>query len=242
MCKLGIYIDFDNIWASVLDLVSEIKLKKESKENINKLERCFIDLIDKVIYEFNDENIKYIKAFSDFEKLPFSKQINIIDILHSKGIQTYIPYVRNNKDMSDRALIISAIKDIAIDKRNLDKIILLTGDIDYLPLFEFLSESTEVSFEIYSFKNRLSDGYKEVFYLKNKLELIDEILDIDSQKLEDSKKFKIFKGYLHEKKLDVITRELTDLKLTITNLNRKYYCNFEEQRIKKYIKRIKNEN
>ena len=241
MKNIGIYIDFDNIWASILDNVPTLlkrNIEEDKKVQID-IEKEFIQTIDKIVQFSSTKNlnIKFIKAFSDFDKLLFSKYINVIDILHSKGIQTNMPYVRNNKDMSDRALIISAIKDIAIDNREINKMLLLTGDIDYLPLFEFLSESTNIEFELLSFKNRFNKGYNEVFYLKNKIHFIDTLVEKDSIKLEDEKKFTIFKNYLDEKQLTVINRNI-DLKLIIRNLNREYYCRFEPIKLKKYVSNL----
>jgi hypothetical protein len=242
MDNIGVYIDFDNIWASILDNVPTLLLKYNIDEDNEKhIRKEFEYTIDKIIdsIKSNNANIKFIKAFSDFDKLLFIKDVNVIDILHSKGIQTYMPYVRNNKDMSDRALIISTIKDIAIDKRNINKMLLLTGDIDYLPLFEFLSESTIVEFEILSFKNRFNQGYAEVFYLKDKIKFIDTIIERNSLELEDNKKLLMFQKYLENNNIDV-KKERVDIKKTIRELNNEYYCRFEHNRIKKFISKLKN--
>jgi hypothetical protein len=241
MDNIGVYIDFDNIWASILDNVPTLLKYDIDEDNKKYITTEFEYTIGKIIdsIKSNNANIKFIKAFSDFDQLLFIQDINVIDILHTKGIQTYMPYVRNNKDMSDRALIISTIKDIAIDKRNINKMLLLTGDIDYLPLFEFLSESTTVEFEILSFKNRFNQGYNEVFYLKDKIKFIDTIIGRNSLELEDNKKLRMFQKYLENNNIDV-KKERVDIKKTIRELNNEYYCRFEHYRIKKFISKLKN--
>jgi len=238
---VGLYIDFDNLWASILDIVPEIKKKDEDDKSIlNKIIQKLNDTLNQIIKTLEEENmeIKFIKAYSDYTQLLFNDKINIIDILHKKGIKTIHPYVRGNKDMSDRALIIGVIEDIFFSE-NVDLILVLTGDIDYLPLFEFISSKTEKDFSLISFKNRLNKGYEELFYLKNKILIIDDLLEIDSVELEDEKKFEIFKEFLEEKGLN-IDRGI-DIKQTRKNLNNYYYCNFEENRIYKLIKRLKND-
>ena len=236
--SLGIYFDFDNFWAGLLDTVPTL-YKLELTENIKKdIEKQFSKVLEKVL---ENKNIKYIKSYSDFDKLPYAKDINMIDLLHNKGIQTYMPYVRGNKDMADRALIISVIKDIIIEKKKVDKIIIITGDIDYLPLFEFLSEDSEVDFELLSFENRFNTAYQDVFYIKNKINFIDKLIDQNSKELENEKKFKVFKEYLEEQKLTVIDKNI-NFKSVSSKINKEHYFRIESWRMNNFVKKIRQEH
>jgi hypothetical protein len=240
-----IYFDFDNIWATLLDAtnsVSKYNIKDdENLKNIQKdLQKSLEDFLNKILEYLTEKySVKYIKAYSDFNSLLFSEHVNIVDTLHKYGIKTYTPYVRNNKDMSDRALIIAAIHDVMSKEPEImePKLILFTGDIDYLPLFEYISEYTDCEFEIFSFENRLSQGYSEVFYTKNKITKIDELLGINTKELEEAKKLQIFKEYVQEKNLDI--NKHIDYQRTIRNLNREYYCRFNQNSIKSYIQKLK---
>ena len=236
----GLYIDFDNFWNSILDLVTEIRKRDEKDKNImNNIENKFNEILDNLLSNLKQKNleIKFIKAYADFNNLPYSNVINIIDMLHKKGIKTIHPYVRGNKDMSDRALIIGVIDDLFFNE-NVDSIFILTGDIDYLPLFDFISSKTEKEFFLISFENRFNNAYKEIFYLENKIVFLDEILSISSKSLECEKKLDIFKEFLETKKLDI--NKGINYKETMNNLNSYYYCKFDEKLIKELIKKLKN--
>jgi hypothetical protein len=141
--------------------------------------------------------------------------------------------------MSDRALIIGVIEDIFFSE-NIDLIFVLTGDIDYLPLFEFISSKTDKDFYLISFKNKFNTAYNEIFYLNDKILFIDELLKINSQDIEYNKKVEIVKEFLKEKNLDI--EKGIKYKETIDNLNSYYYCKFDEKLLQKIIKQIKEEN
>ena len=249
--RIGMYIDFDNCYATLLDRIGNLyykdweeklynDIKKQLEHNIRKL----IQDIEKSLHNGDEQenNIVYAKAFSDFNRLPYNSEINIIDVLHKSGIKTFYPYVQRNKDMSDRALIISVIEDIFFKQKEsagIDTLILLTGDIDYLPLFDFFMEYSKINFYLLTFKNRFSSAYNDIFYMKNRILFIDDLFKIDTTKIEDDKKFKIFseeiimqanrgKQWLDEKKF----------RTTINDINNKCYFRLEDERAKKFIKRL----
>lgn len=235
--SLGIYFDFDNFWAGLLDTITTISKQKLSEQAKKDIEQKFTQTINKIL---PNENIKFIKAYSDFDKLPFSKDLNMIDLLHNKGIQTYMPYVRGNKDMADRALIISVIKDIIIEKKKVEKIIIVTGDIDYLPLFEFLAEDSEVDFELLSFENRFNTAYKDVFYIKNKIRFIDTLIKEKSKELEYEKKLKAFQKYLRENNLSIMDK--LNYRKIASQINSENYFRINHNLIRQFVQKLKQEH
>jgi len=261
--RIGLYIDFDNCYASMLDMIEDLYYEKnldtvndqkKVHDRIKKeLDKTIRNLINKIEEHFDisnqseqKNNIVYAKAFSDFNRLPYSESINIIDILHKNGIKTFYPYIRKNKDMSDRALIINIIEDIFFKQKqsnNIDTLILLTGDIDYLPLLDFFIEYSKTNFYLLSFKNRYSPAYDDIFYMKNKIIFIDDLFNVDTTEIEDEKKYKIFSEEIFKCE-NKTSKWLSDkhFKKTISDINNKCYFRLEEDRAKRFITRLLNEN
>ncbi len=254
--RIGMYIDFDNYYAGLLDMIENVYYlndEKVYKEIEKELDKNIHDLLNKIENPFKDNNkneqknnIVYAKAFSDFNRLPYNESINIIDILHKNGIKTFYPYVRKNKDMSDRALIINVIEDIFFKQKesnNIDTLILLTGDIDYLPLLDFLIEYSKINFYLLTFKNRYSLAYKDIFYMRDKIIFIDDLFGINTEEMEDKKKYKIFSEMIlnYENKRD---KWLTDsiFRKIISNINNECYFRLEENRAQKSIRNLLKEN
>jgi hypothetical protein len=263
----GIYIDFENFWYSILDQTDDFlsKFDFEEKENENdklkenrkkrnesivkNLKNCIDKNFDTLIEKINSyykTQVRFIKAYADFSNLYAAKElkeygINIIDHLRSKGIQTITPYVRGYKDMSDRALILGVVEDLFHENENINKIFLLTGDIDYYPLFEFISHNYKKDFYIMSFKSFLNREYYKIFFMKDKIIELDTFLfnDINfSERLDDEKKEKCFLDFVKEKNI-VGPIENKRFKETIYNIGKHYYKNFDEKDIEKFNSRIK---
>ncbi len=238
-----VFIDFDNIYSGVIDIIPDLFKKEENdKEKLDKIYYWLDKIIDAIIKHYKNEKIyiRGIVAYANFNSLPYSNKLNIIDYLHKNGIKTVFPYIRNNKDMSDRALIIGVIEEIFFNPVYIDYIILLTGDIDYLPLLDFINSKTDKFIELISFENRFNSAYKNIYYLKGKIKFIDELIGINSRDSEDKKYIRILKDFLEAKKLNI--SEGINFEKTIRNLNNYYIYKFDNEKLKQCIEKIKNEN
>lgn len=185
----GIYLDWDNIWGGILTLL-EIKVVKD----INKrkpLESNQKEKIKTFMSEFSSklcqspqlgEEIRYIKAFADFDRLPHAVDFNpsISSLLHNSGIEPFISFVNAGgmkiKDASDRSLILEVIEDVFFSKKPIDTVIIASGDVDFYPLAAFIREHSDKRVRILSFKNRMSDFFKNLPSLRNELIFIEDIM------------------------------------------------------------------
>ena len=236
----AVYIDFENFWYSVLSISENIlNLKDLKEESINEIKNELKEIFEKII-NFIEENykteIRFIKAFADFTNLPLSENrtFKIIDEVRKIGIETVTPYVEGYKDMSDRALIVNVMEDLFYENKNLDKIFIITGDIDYYPLFEFISRNFRTEFYILSFKNRLNQKYKDIFFMKKKIIEIDNLFGIDSLQKEKEKKQKCIEEHF---KMNHLSGEI-DVEKTLNSLKKYYgYLKFTQKDIEFYIKK-----
>ncbi|QCI27992.1 NYN domain-containing protein [Caminibacter pacificus] len=255
----GVYIDFENFWYSVLDFAEDFlsrydfeekdeteeekRIRQEKNQKTIEFIKKFLDeKIDLLIEKINDKyktQVRFIKAYADFSNLYAVKEMkeygfNIIDFLRRKGIQTITPYVRGYKDMSDRALILGVVEDLLHENENISKIFILAGDIDYYPLFEFISHNYRKDFFILSFKSVLSREYYKIFFMKNRIVELDNLVfdfDLDSKELRKHKKEKCFKDFMIAKDIRYPIKE-ENLKKTAENLGKHYYLNFSEKEVK----------
>lgn len=215
----GIYLDWDNIWGGILSLF-EIKVEKDptkrkplespQKEKI----KTFLGEFSEKLYQSSqlEEEIRYIKAFADFDRLPHVIDFNpsITNLLHNAGIEPFISFVTAGglkiKDASDRSLILEVIEDVFFSKKPIDTIIIASGDVDFYPLAAFIREHSEKRVRFLSFKNRLSDFYKNLPALKNELIFIENIMGNSLETLtktlelpmepEEKSKYELFKSRL----------------------------------------------
>ena len=238
----GIYIDFENLWYSILVIEESFINPKEINEQIeqnliNKLKEIINELINFLNKTYFTE-IRFIKAYADFANLFLADKLKIINVLRSMGIETVTSYVRGSKDMSDRALIIGVIEDLLHENENLSKVFILTGDIDFYPLYEFISKNYTKDFFIISFENRLNSKYKEIFFLKDKIIDLDNILnDVlnnkKSRELEEYKKKLAIKNHMERNKLD--KNKPIDFKRTLEALHKHYpYLRFQKKDLEKF--------
>ena len=252
----GVYIDFENFWFSLLDRVEAFLSKfdfeegKNSKEINQKIKQDIINELDLILDTFiNQINIKhkteirFIKAYADFTNLYGSKElqnigIDVNDLLRRKGIQTITPYVRGYKDMSDRALILGVVQDLLHENENINKIFVIAGDIDYYPLFEFISHNYKKDYYIASFKSLLNKEYEKIFFMKNRIIKLDDFFEnYDSEAQREKKQLKCFEDFVKFKKLDL--NRSFDKDETTKNLNTHYYLNFNKDDIDKFILTLK---
>jgi len=237
-----IYIDFENLWYSILvieeSFINPKEITKEIEQNlINKLKEILNKLINFLNKTYFTE-IRFIKAYADFANLFLADKLKIINILRSMGIETITSYVRGSKDMSDRALIIGVIEDLLHENENLSKVFILTGDIDFYPLFEFMSKNYTKDFFVVSFENRLNSKYREIFFLKDKIIDLDNILnDVlngkKSRELEEEKKKLAIENHVKRNKLD--KNKPIDFKKTLEALHKHYpYLRFQKKDLEKF--------
>jgi len=236
----AIYIDFENFWYSVLLIEDsfvnpkELKSNNGIKENLKQQLKKLITEIIKYIEQNHKTEVRFIKAFADFNNLPIANELKIIDEIREMGIETITPYVSGYKDMSDRALIVSVMEDLLHENENLEKIFIITGDIDYYPLFEFISKNYKNEFYIVSFRNRLSRKYESVFFMKNRIIQLDSLIreDFDSIKKEQEKKEKCIENHFKINRLN----SNINRKETLEALHKHYpYLKFKERDLEKYI-------
>ncbi|MBI5195939.1 MAG: hypothetical protein HZA10_06425 [Nitrospirae bacterium] len=123
--RCGIYLDWDNIWGGILSFF-EIKVEKNPTKRkpleapLKEKIKTFLGEFSEKIYKNSqlDEEIRYIKAFADFDRLPHASDFNpsITNLLHNAGIEPFISFVTAGgfkiKDASDRSLILEVIEDV----------------------------------------------------------------------------------------------------------------------------------
>jgi len=238
----AIYIDFENFWYSILLMVDSFinpkELNNEIKKNLKQQLKNIVIEIIKYIEQNHKTEVRFIKAFADFNNLQIANELKIIDEIREMGIDTITPYVSGYKDMSDRALIVNVMEDLLHENENLEKIFIITGDIDYYPLFEFISKNYKNEFYVLSFKNRLNKKYKNVFFMKNRIIELDNLIDenFDSIKKEQEKKEKCIEEHFKRNRLNSDINK----KATLEALHKHYpYLKFKEKDLEKYINKKK---
>ena len=171
--NIGVYLDFDNIWGGLLREL-RIDVEDRRKKGISLLPaevdalKKLLDMLSLFIYEglskFFRSQVRYVKAFAVFSKLPFVTQIGEIQtLLHNSGIEPFTSFIAKDiKDASDRALILEVVEDIFFNQLPVDIIAIGSGDIDFYPLVSFFYEHSDKDLYILSFKNSLSRTYYEI--------------------------------------------------------------------------------
>ncbi len=173
--NIGIYLDFDNIWGGLLREL-RIDVEDRRKKGISLLPvevevlKELLNMLSSFIYEGLAyffpalSNVRYVKAFAVFSKLPFITQIGEIQtLLHNSGIEPFTSFIaKDTKDASDRALILEVVEDIFFNQLPVDIIAIGSGDIDFYPLVSFFYEHSDKELYILSFKNSLSYTYFEI--------------------------------------------------------------------------------
>lgn len=173
MYQLGLYIDLDNIYGACLDHFGI----KVGNSKFLEYERCIIEQFLYSLYlirslmvdslDRNDINIRFVKAFAEFENLPFSKTINIQQILSSVGIKLITPFYvkagkRKNKNASDIQLALEVATDLSIKRLDLDGIAIFSGDIDMYPVASWIKEHFGRDVYIVSYSKRINSIYQNL--------------------------------------------------------------------------------
>lgn len=195
--RCGVYLDWDNIWGGILDLLGIIVAKDESKRtSLSKPQKAKIEeFIRKFASDICDspliaDETRYIKAFADFDRVPHAKEFtpSLTDQLHNCGIEPLISFVRARgqkiKDASDRSLILEIIEDVFFSKKQINTIIIASGDVDFYPLLAFVREHSDKRICILTFKNRVSHFYEQLPSLRNDIFFIEDLMELDKFKIE----------------------------------------------------------
>ena len=241
--RLGVYVDFDNVWGGILRFLSIDPKKREKKYKVSGLtlseKKCFQDILENVLpqlfykyianhfslYEKDVGNaklklgeVRYVKAFSTFSKLPFHNIVgNVPAMLHKYGIEPFNSFLaKDEKDASDRALILEVIEDVFFNKVPVDHVVIVGGDIDFYPLFSFFYEHSDKDIYIASFRNSLSQDYFRIPLTNGKVIVLD---DLPLSPFEDSKTVK-----------DLFKEKYMQLKIE----ERNRYDEFKKHLIQKY--------
>jgi len=238
--NIGVYLDFDNIWGGLL---RELGIDPDERrkrgisllsEEILLLKRIMNEILPLIFYEgishrftstsyiprgrYFEEirkfgQVRYVKAFAVFSKLPFGDQVGDIQtILHNSGIEPFPSFIaKDTKDASDRSLILEVIEDIFFNRLPIDVVIIGSGDVDFYPLVSFFYEHSDKSLYILSFRNSKSSLYREIPLTMTKLidiedlqtgeESLEQVL-IREKKIifkEINEKFLKFRGLFLEK-------------------------------------------
>ena len=202
--NIGVYLDFDNIWGGLL---RELEIDPDERrkkgigllsEEISLLKKILKEILPLVFYEgiarrftftshilhknYLEEvgesgQVRYVKAFAVFSKLPFGDQIGDVQtILHNSGIEPFPSFIaKNTKDASDRSLILEVVEDIFFNRLPIDVVIIGSGDVDFYPLVSFFYEHSDKSLYILSFRNSKSSLYGEIPLTMAKLINIEDL-------------------------------------------------------------------
>ena len=195
--NIGIYLDLDNIWGGLLrELGINVEERKKKLIGLLPAERDLLkEILTKILpavlyvgiseeyHEYERGNIvanaevRFIKAFAVFSKLPFINQIDEIQtLLHNVGIEPFPSFIaKDTKDASDRALILEIVEDIFFNQLPIDVVILGSGDIDFYPLVSFFYEHSDKGLYLLSFRNSLSNIYLQIPLTQEKVLLIEDI-------------------------------------------------------------------
>ena len=195
--NIGIYLDLDNIWGGLLrELGINVEERKKKLIGLLPAERDLLkEILTKILpavlyvgisekfHEYEGSNVvantevRFIKAFAVFSKLPFINQIGEIQtLLHNVGIEPFPSFIaKDTKDASDRALILEIIEDIFFNQLPIDVVILGSGDIDFYPLVSFFYEHSDKDLYLLSFRNSLSNIYLQIPLTQEKVLLIEDI-------------------------------------------------------------------
>lgn len=186
----GVYIDFDNLYGSCIHYLGmnyDPDDKKDDKKDEHKVSehkfsffKCFIENLLRIIKNELPE-VAYMKAFAEYESLPFSKnfETGIPVFLHNLGVKPINPFVKynrnsKNKNASDISLALEVVTDLIVKKVPIDVVIIISGDADFYPLASWIRENTDKGVYIASHSSRASSMYiniQEYFIKIDKLYL-----------------------------------------------------------------------
>lgn len=183
--KVGIYIDFDNLYSGILATLKIEAIAKEiSKQEESNLKEV-IKIIPEILHNSFDKegyNISYIKSFAEYENIPHSRiyKPSIQTFLYNIGIKPINPFIHYNKksgktkNASDIALSLEIVTDLQIKNIPIDAVCILTGDIDLYPLVYWIKEHTNKKIYILSFNGKLNKTYRNLKMLAVEVLTIDE--------------------------------------------------------------------
>jgi uncharacterized LabA/DUF88 family protein len=172
----SVYIDFDNLYRGLIDNLNLIIKPSKEEEKATRFQllvfREILKCILKSLSYTGSEKARYIKAFAEFENLPFQEafNVNIPAFLYNLGIKPINPFTAYSKkgkkkrinNASDVSLTLEVVSDVLVKKVFVKLIIIVSGDIDFYPLVSWLKEYTDKEILILSFGNRLNPIYKEL--------------------------------------------------------------------------------
>jgi len=193
--NIGVYLDFDNIWGGLLRELGIDPDERRRKgigllsEEISLLKKILNEILPLAFYEgiarrftsVSHRNysaqVRYVKAFAVFSKLPFGDQIGDIQtILHNSGIEPFPSFIaKDTKDASDRSLILEIVEDIFFNHLPIDIVVIGSGDVDFYPLVSFFYEHSDKSLYILSFENSKSSLYEEIPLTSSKLICLEKL-------------------------------------------------------------------
>lgn len=188
----GIYLDWDNIWGGILDFLS-IKYDPTNPPPLTISQK---QLIEKFVAELpiivaelpiklheNLPDIRFIKAFADFDRLPYANSFSpsITEMLYNAEIEPHPSFVKAGrvklKDASDRTLILEVIEDIFFTDKTIDCVVIGSGDVDFYPLVTFIREHSNKKVSLLSFSKGLSHFYNKISYLvKDGIYMFDDMM------------------------------------------------------------------
>lgn len=177
--RWGVYIDFDNLYGSCLEYLNIKPRDKISECKIIFL-KCFIEILFKNLWKrlsVDDNVVAYMKAFSEYESLPFSKnfEASIPVFLHNVGVKPINPFVKynrnsKNKNASDISLALEVVTDLVVKKVPVDAVVIISGDVDFYPLASWIRENTNKDVYIASHTNRASSMYTSMLEYFTKMD------------------------------------------------------------------------
>lgn len=139
MSKVGIFIDYDNVY----DIIDK---KYNSTDTID----IHLKFIEKIWDTFSDEDIIKFIAFADFTKI---KKDKLITELQKRSVKLEHCYSNGSKEeyrknASDLALCISVMKSIY--ELDIEKYVLISSDCDMIPILNELKFRNKYTVHIYS--------------------------------------------------------------------------------------------
>lgn len=263
MKRLGIYVDFDNLYGACLDFL-EISIdshRTKDRTEIKTIIESFLEIFFIELTEyFSNYYISFIKVFAEFENLPHSRLVNIQQVLSSVGVRIITPFYvkvgkRKTKNASDIQLALEVATDFSIKKIDIDSIAIVSGDIDMYPLVSWFREHIGKEVFLMSLSKRLNSIYKKldrfiyVFLLddifRKAQRVVQERLKTEEirqvEQLEDCERFKMetingLKKWFAKGKGEYVTT-----KLIIENWLPRWNINIDKLRANECLKYLVND-
>jgi len=171
--KIGVYIDFDNLYGTFLDLLN---IPSSKRANLAQ-KLIFPKILSSFLRGFQRSSVRYVKAFAEFENLPHSNSIfdgRLPIFLHNNGVIPHSPFIisgssskKKNKNAADISLVLKLVEDIVIKEVPVDRIIIVSGDGDFFPLIQWVRENTTLEINIAFFEERLNSIYFKLMSLRS---------------------------------------------------------------------------